>query len=131
VTFGRLTVPRSVLTAPLPGLSAATLRGGLASSERPLELRTETMTPTGLSSTAAMFWKSLAQNARPATGGASAFLKAGLAISTQASNSLKAPPRYGMMPVLPGSNLNSAAPPAMLNQGAGAHGPSALLKSSE
>src|SRR5262245_1497938 len=52
-------------------------------------------------------------------------------MSTQTSNSLKLPPRYGMKPLFPASNLNSAAPPAILNQGAFAHGPSELLKSSE
>src|SRR5262245_63656766 len=78
-----------------------------------------------------MFWKSLNQNASPATGGASGLLKGGLTMSTQTSNSLKLPPRYGMKPLFPASNLNSAAPPAILNQGAFAHGPSELLKSSE
>src|SRR5262245_8626810 len=52
-------------------------------------------------------------------------------MSTQTSNSLKLPPRYEMKPLFPASNLNSAAPPAILNQGASAHGPSELLKSSE
>src|SRR5262245_28731931 len=122
---------RNVLTAPSPLLSELILRGGLASSVLPLPLLIANITPAGDDSTATMFWKSLNQNASPATGGASGLLKGGLTMSTQTSNSLKLPPRYGMKPLLPASILNSAAPPAILNQGAFAHGPSELLKSSE